>query len=337
MHPKFLKCVLLTLAASGFVSLAQAGSIDAIEAFGDSLSDVGNVFSLTGIPAAPYVNGQFSNGNIWVQDLALDLGLSPLTPSLAGGTDYAYGDAQSGVTLYNPAPGSFVDLTSPGGQISQFQAANPTGADPNALYTIWVGANDLNAIPVTATQAEVGLDLGQIAGNIDSAIGALAGMGAKNFLVVDVPDLGKTPDAIATGPLGEAAASGVSAAFDSLLVNGGGPIPSLTAIAAGTGANIDVLDSYGLLDEITSDPAAFGLTDVTDPCLTGEVNFSGGTPCATPNQYLFWDGDHPTAAGQALVADAALTVVTPEPASLLLSGIGLCGLFLLRRRYCGGR
>ena len=95
MHAKSLRCVLLVLAASSFASLAQAGSIDAIEAFGDSLSDVGNVFLLSGgtIPSAPYANGQFSNGNVWVQDLALALGVGPLTPSLAHGTDYAYGDA----------------------------------------------------------------------------------------------------------------------------------------------------------------------------------------------------------------------------------------------------
>jgi phospholipase/lecithinase/hemolysin len=337
MYSKTVKCVLLTLAASGFASLAQAGSIDAIEAFGDSLSDVGNIFGLAGVPAAPYVNGQFSNGNVWVQDLALGLGLGPLTPSLAGGTDYAYGDAQSGVTLFNPNPGSVFDLTSPGGQISQFQAANPSGADPNALYTIWIGANDLNAIPGIATPAQVEADLGMITENVDSAIGALAGMGAKNFLVVDVPDLGKTPDAIATGPAGVAAASAISGAFDSVLVNGGGPLPSLAALAAANGIDIDLLDTYGLLDEITADPAAYGLTDVTDPCLTGEINFAGGTPCATPNQYLFWDGDHPTAAGHAIIADVALDLVTPEPASVLLSCIGLFGLFLLRRRYCGSR
>jgi phospholipase/lecithinase/hemolysin len=337
MHLRSLKYVLLVLAAGGFASLAQAGSIDAIDAFGDSLSDVGNIFFLSGntTPGAPYVGGQFSNGNVWVQDLALALGVGPLRPSLLGGTDYAYGDAQSGTTPYNTA--SSIDLTGTTGQIAQFATANSGVADPNALYTIWIGANDLNAIPGTATPAQVATDLGFITGNIDSAIGTLAGMGAKNFLVVDVPDLGKTPDAIATGPLGVAVASAISGALDNLLVNGSTPLPSLASLAAADGIDIDLLDSYGLLDEITSDPSAYGLNDVTDPCLTGESNFVGGTPCATPDTYLFWDGDHPTAAGHEIIADAALDLVTPEPASVVLSGIGLFGLFLLRRRYCGSR
>jgi phospholipase/lecithinase/hemolysin len=328
MYLKSTKYVLLALAASGFASLAQAGSIDAIEAFGDSLSDAGNAFIATGgtIPGPPYSAGRFSNGNVWVQDLALDLGLGPLTPSLAGGTDYAVGSAQSGTTLFNSA--GLADLPN---QITLFGNANPGGADPNALYTIWIGSNDLGAIPAGATSPQIQADFGEIIGNIDGAITALAGLGAKNFLVVTVPDLGQTPDVQALGPVVAAGESALSAAFD------GAFLSSLPAVAVGNGINIDTLNSYLLLDSIIADPAAVGLTDATDPCLTGEVNFSGGTPCATPDQYLFWDGSHPTAAGHALVADAALSVVTPEPASVLLSGIGLCGLFLLRRRYCGNR
>ncbi|MGA2712611.1 MAG: SGNH/GDSL hydrolase family protein [Bryobacteraceae bacterium] len=317
---------------------AHAGTIDAIDAFGDSLSDVGNAFIATGgaEPAAPYVGGQFSNGNIWVQDLALDLGLAPLTPSLlAGGTDYAVGSAQTGATLYNT--GGAADLLT--GQLPAFELANPTGADPNALYTIWIGSNDLAAIPGTATPGAIATDIGDIVGNIDTAIGALASLGAKNFLVVTVPDLGVTPDALEAPAGTSAAESALSAGFDNALVNGSSPIPSLAALAAGKSINISVLNTYALIDAIVADPGLYGFTNVTDPCLTGEVNFAGGTPCTMPNQYLFWDGDHPTAAGQALVADAAFALVTPEPTSISLIVAGLFGLAVVGRyfgwRYCG--
>jgi phospholipase/lecithinase/hemolysin len=53
-------------------SAAHAAQFSAEYVFGDSLSDVGNVFIATdgAKPASPYVDGQFSNGPVWVQDLA---------------------------------------------------------------------------------------------------------------------------------------------------------------------------------------------------------------------------------------------------------------------------
>ena len=176
--------------------------------------------------------------------------------------------------------------------------------------------------------------------NIDTAIGTLSALGAKNFLILTVPDLGLTPESISAGAA--ASASALSAAFDTTLVNGAGPVPSLSAVGAADSVNISVLNTYSLLDTIVSDPAAFGFTNVTDPCVTGinYTTYSGGTVCATPNQYLFWDREHPTAAADQFVADAALAILTPEPASLSLITSGLfsiAGLFLLRRRYCGNR
>jgi phospholipase/lecithinase/hemolysin len=310
----------------GCVSLAQAGSIDAIYAFGDSLSDVGNVFTATGgaAPAAPYVNGQFTNGNVWVQDLASDLGLAPLHPSLLGGTDYAYGTAESGVTAFNTSLAD-TDLTGPTGQLAQYQATHTT-ADPNALYTIWIGSNDLSDILTGQLPSQYAADISAVVGNTYAAVSTLAGMGARNFLIVTPPDLGLTPALLALGPAESAGASFLSSSYDTALTSG---IPGL---AAADSVNISVLNTYALLDAIVADPSAYGLSNVTQPCLTGEVNYAGGTPCANPSQYLFWDQLHPTAAGHEIVANSALALVAPEPASSSLIAVGLIGLAIWRRR-----
>ena len=110
----------------------------------------------------------------------------------------------------------------------------------------------------------------------------------------------------------------------------------MNSLSLAAGANISVLDTYGLLDAIEANGAAYGFTNVTSPCLTGAVDYSGGTVCsptlAGQDQYLFWDELHPTAAGHELIADAALSVITPEPASFALIGVGLLGVYLQRRR-----
>ena len=246
--------------------LGRAGAYDAIYAFrGDSLSDTGNIFAATGgaEPAAPYANGQFSNGAVWVQDLAAGLGVAPLKPSLLGGTDYAYGGAQTGQTPFHTA--NSTDLTGASGQVSQFEAAH-ANADPNALYTIWIGSNDMRAAAQSnASPAQIALDIGVAVAHVDSAVAALAGEGAKNFLILTVPDLGKTPEAIAAGPTAQAGASALAAAFNAALLKGGGPIPPLASLAAADSLKVKVSRYLQYLDTIVGNPGAFGSSERDEP------------------------------------------------------------------------
>src|SRR6478609_2963151 len=119
---------------------APGAPYTAMYVFGDSLSEPGNVslatFGLLPV-SPPYADRSFSNGPVWAQDLAQSLGLTALQPSLAGGTDFAYGGAETGQTpthTLNPT-----DLTS---QYTQFVAQAPS-PQPGALYAIWIGSNDV--------------------------------------------------------------------------------------------------------------------------------------------------------------------------------------------------
>src|SRR4051794_37120522 len=77
------------------VASALGAPYTGVTVFGDSLSDVGNVFAVTG-GTLPYPSGRFSDGPIWIDRLASNLG-TPLQPSVAGGSNYAFGGAESGL------------------------------------------------------------------------------------------------------------------------------------------------------------------------------------------------------------------------------------------------
>jgi len=130
------------LAATLVIRFAAASQYSTIYAFGDSLSDAGNLHVATfgALPLPPYSNGRFTNGPVWVQDLSQALGLGPVTPCLLGGNDFVFGSAQTGATLVHTA----TPIGLPG-QLSAFEAAVPT-PQPNALYTLWIGEAD-SSIP----------------------------------------------------------------------------------------------------------------------------------------------------------------------------------------------
>ena len=315
-------------------SAAQAAGFSAEYVFGDSLSDVGNVYLATnGIePASPYANRQFSNGPVWVQDLAGRLGLPALTPSLAGGSDYAFGGATTGFpSTNNPL---VPNLTQ---QVDTFFSGHAS-APSDALYTFSIGANDLFAIlksgltPQQAAGAAAGAAL-----VVASEAGDLAAAGAKDLVLFDVPDLGVTPQITALGsPAASAAATALSAYFDEQVLIDLAPVEA-------AGLTVFDLNTYALLDKAVQDPSAFGFSNVTDPCWTGGFTGSatGGSLCSTlpavQDTYLFWDDVHPTAAGQLLVADAALSALglpVPEPSTwaMLLVGFGGLGFAGYRAR-----
>jgi phospholipase/lecithinase/hemolysin len=284
----------------------------AIYAFGDSLSDSGNVRAATGgtTPASPYFDGRFSNGPVWVEDLATHLGLAAPKPSLTGGTDFAYGGAESGTTsVHGETP---IDLS---GQLLQFKA-QVTTPDPNALYTVWAGSNDIMAAiseagsdPAKAQQA-----VSQTVNNISQFISSLANLGVKHLLVMDVPDLGTIP---AKRGGGSAEASAFARQFNVALGT------EINTLAQGQQLDINLFDTYGLIDSAVTNPGRYALTNVTDPVWTGgftpgssgTLNASG----AAQNQFLFFDKMHPTAQAHAILADAALQILA-APVDVVLRG-----------------
>jgi outer membrane lipase/esterase len=254
---------------------------------------------------------------VWTQDVANMLHLGPLTPSLAGGTDYAWGGATTGTPVPSPVP----NITQ---QVGTFLAAHPSGAPSSALYTISIGANDLFSILASSTNP-LG-DAAAAAQTEANAASALQKAGASHLVVFDVPDLGAVPQITQYGPVAEAAATALSAYYDQQLFMDLLPVEL-------AGLKVYDLNTFTLLDNVIKTPAAYGFTDVINPCYVGPFT-GGGSVCSNPNTNLFWDMVHPTARAQQIIALNAVRVAVPEPSTwtMLLAGFVALGFAGQRRK-----
>jgi phospholipase/lecithinase/hemolysin len=276
---------------------ANAFGFTTIYSFGDSLSDTGNSFKNTGGLIPPNLlypsNGRFSNGPVWTEYLAPKLGASLET--------LAVGGARTDNT------NNFSNLFPSLGGLSQ-QVDTVTTGDPNALYVLWLGANDyLNGAsrdPVPTVT------------NLTNAVLALANVGAKNFAIGNLPNLGSVPGT-RPDPLISIALNQLTQAHNSLLAQ------SLAVIGqTQPQLNLYTLDFNSLFNDAIANPGKYGFTNVTDSCLL--------TFCSTPNTYLFWDEIHPTTAGHFQLAEFAYGSIqaqaVPEPTTIV--GLFLGGAFL---------
>ena len=293
--------------------------------FGDSLSDSGNNRAVLGtspvlptsnlyIPAgAPYASGTYSNGPVWVSSFASNLGLASYgLPSLAGGFDFAFGGARTSGSAGFPASAT--------SQVSTF-LGSVTNLPASGLYVIAVGGNDVrDAGTAIAGGASLNVLAAAYANSVGAMVDSLQARGAQHIVVWDAPDVGKTPFALSTGT--SAGASAIAGAFNVALAT------RLTGEAG-----VSIFDVYSFLDGVVASPGAYGLVNVTDAC--GAVVYACSASLSTS---LFYDGIHPTAAGQLLIATAmtgfvmpAVTAV-PEPTTWALLGLGLALVTLRRSR-----
>lgn len=323
MRAKLIAVSALVLLTPAYTALADAvGSVNQLVVFGDSLSDNGNAslallgsfpgsnYATRAIPGTglnPYIFTDGANTTpatsgpfgLWIDQFANKMSLPQAQPALAGGSNFAVGGADTGSNgVYFVSDQVGVYLLSRG----------TSGANPTALYTFWAGANDIADAKSGATAAD----------NVYHNIQTLAASGAKNFLWLNLPNLGDTPK-VSGNPVAAAFASAQSAAFNS---EWGIDLTKLQD----AGIHVIGVNVGNLFSQLVSDPTPFGLTNVTSP--------AQGVASIDPNNYLFWDDQHPTTAADGLVADAAFATFTaaPEPASLALAAFGFLALLVVAIR-----
>lgn len=273
--------------------------------FGDSLSDPGNAFALTGqfskrpfslIPDAPYARGgmHFSNGKTWSEVLAKDLHLpsGPAFRNFLRFSNYAVGGARA-----RSVTGA--DLTD---QVSLYLDKHGSSADPNALYVILIGGNDIRDAIVALQSDPSGATSGQIMQQAVTSVAdnlqSLAAAGAHYFLIGNAPNLAQVPAVALQGKPVTTVAQILSEEYNTGLQ---GVVSTMTQAFS---LDVAHLDMYALLQSLETDPQQIGLTNVTDTCIHPGV--IAHAVCRDTDDYLFWDGIHPTHSVHVFLANQAL-------------------------------
>jgi len=324
---RVLPALVFSLFAATAGGSAQAQQFSTTVVFGDSLSDAGYfrpVLTALGLPA-PLVSqlGRFttSPGPVWSELITEYYGGTPAA-SNAGGNIFAQGGARVATDSASTPPGAAQRPVST--QITEYLARNNGVADPNALYAIWAGANDvIQSLQAAGAGAIPASQLPTIITNTANAeiaqIARLQAAGARYIIVVGLPNIGATPGFQALGPTTAGGATQLSAGFNTALFTG----------LAASGIRVIPVDAGAFLADVFANPSRYGFSNVTVPACKAFPPFSSApdalfcppgntlTPDASQT-FLFADGIHPTTAAHAEIAQFIEAMITgPAEYSLL--------------------
>jgi outer membrane lipase/esterase len=308
--PRFHRLAGAVALALGCAGAAQAQQFSGFIVFGDSLSDSGNIALAQGLPPG---NSFTTNPDpVAAEIIAAFFGL-PGGPSLAGGLNFAWGGSCANALgpCLNPVPNIPT-------QVSQYLATTAGRADPNALYSIWGGANDIFAT-LTLDPANAQANTVAAATAYVQQIGRLQAAGANYIVVYNLPNLGATPQF--GGTPNASSVSQITVVYNS----------ALNAGLAQLGNGIIPINTFGLISEITANPGLYGFTNITgQACGVGSSSVAcgpagSGLPftyaAGANNNFLFADGVHPTGAAHRILANVVLSTIA-APIQVSYAGEG---------------
>lgn len=320
----------------------------AVYVFGDSLVDSGNALKLAewygglpftdlpeGAPTADdgYFKGRFSNGYTFadlVANKAIGLVTKPVFP-------YEFEDPWLGIEIAPLAPdpnGNNLNFAYGGahiiqgdevvpdldGQTDAFRNAVDGDANPNALYLITTGGNDIRDLAQTGSnpvpQAEAYEALDAAADKLLHELVQLVEIGARNIVITGIPDVGLIPrydrdgnDVLdPTEQMRSAAATDYSIYLDTLIRTE--VVPALQAL----GANVTYVPLMDYQD--ASGNTVTGALSANLPTIAALHGLTTGELTQNLLQYqdlLFFDEVHPNAQANALLGAYMWALITGTP------------------------
>lgn len=179
--------LLASLGAFLLSGIINAAPLHNIVIFGDSLSDNGNLYEMMNhqLPQSPpYYEGRFSNGPVWIEYLVSSYfsnGDAHLFNYAVGGSGVGEDDEDDVLLTLKK-------------QVNMYFLSHQDKASPDELYVIWIGANNYLGVPEDTEQT-----LNEVNTGIFDSVEQLISKGAKHILLLNIPNLGKTPAAVEFG------------------------------------------------------------------------------------------------------------------------------------------
>lgn len=283
---KFIFVLVITLLASCADTEIPSYTDSTLYVFGDSLSDVGNASIATSglVPDKNYYNGRFTNGPNYTELLAAKFNTS-IKPSRSYGSNYAFAGMKS------------VAISA---QVFNYEE-NVTNANPDAIYIVWSGGNDLLEL---LQNPQTDLTIAETISHIRNAVFNLSSMGAVNILVPNQIDMSLLPR-ISDLAINDASITALSATLSSQFNTA--LTTMLDSLESEDNISTIRFDVNTLFADVIANPNTYSLINVSDACyikdetsieLTGEE-----TICPNSEEYLFWDSIHPSAVAHSIIAD----------------------------------
>ena len=216
-----------------------------------------------------------------------------------GGTNYAQGGAR---IKFNP--GDYAHNTlSVTEQVEAYLASAGGKADPDALYSILGGANDIiyQGLQIKAHKASFGQAKANTviaAGDLVAVVGRLIDAGARHIIVFNGHNIGKSPVGAAHGILARIFFKKEAKVFNRALEAG---------LSTLDGADIIYVDLYTFIDTVVKHPGDYGFANAKAVACSVEmaINCTLETilPGASATTYFFADQVHPTGPGHVALSE----------------------------------
>lgn len=224
---------------------------DTIVTFGDSLSDNGNLYNFLGgiIPKSPpYYEGRFSNGPVWIESLYQSYFANGKKENLL---DFAVGGAGAVISYKENLPYTLA------AEINDYLYLHSYTNKNKTLFVVWIGGNNYLNGP-----SNVEAITSSVVDTIGDNIKGLIDRGAVMFLVVNLPDISKTPQVIKEN--NQILVTQLVRLHNQKLLNKYNELKEQYP-----NVNFGYFDVNTVFNQLLENPQQYNISNTTEPCYDG--------------------------------------------------------------------